>query len=68
MGLVVFMLSNVCLCKFNLFYKSSYRELTKERAGAGNSGSNTRAVVEASIDRSRQRMGVNTLDMVQFHW
>eukprot|EP01018_Ginkgo_biloba_P013858 Gb_04920 [translate_table: standard] len=28
----------------------------------------TRAVVEASIDRSRKSMGVQTLDMVQFHW
>jgi diketogulonate reductase-like aldo/keto reductase len=24
--------------------------------------------VESSIDRSRKRMGVSTLDMVQFHW
>lgn len=31
-------------------------------------GAMTRAVVEASIDRSRQKMGVSTLDMVQFHW
>jgi aryl-alcohol dehydrogenase-like predicted oxidoreductase len=35
--------------------------------GVGNSGSNTE-VVEESIDRSRKRMGVNTLDLVQFHW
>ncbi|CAK9197058.1 unnamed protein product [Sphagnum jensenii] len=34
----------------------------------GSSGTNTREVVESSIDRSRKRMGVSTLDMVQFHW
>ncbi|KAG6543862.1 hypothetical protein Mapa_014702 [Marchantia paleacea] len=28
----------------------------------------TRDVVEAAIDRSRKRMDVQTLDMVQFHW
>lgn len=28
----------------------------------------TRGVVEAAIDRSRKRMDVQTLDMVQFHW
>ncbi|BBN16806.1 hypothetical protein MPTK1_7g09440 [Marchantia polymorpha subsp. ruderalis] len=28
----------------------------------------TRGVVEAAIDRSRKRMDVNTLDMLQFHW
>ena len=27
-----------------------------------------RPVVEAGIDRSRKRMGVATLDMVQFQW
>lgn len=31
-------------------------------------GPMTRAVVEASIDRSREKMGVSTLDLVQFHW
>lgn len=28
----------------------------------------TRAYVEANIDRSRKRMDVKTLDMLQFHW
>ncbi|KAJ7517542.1 hypothetical protein O6H91_21G028400 [Diphasiastrum complanatum] len=31
-------------------------------------GPMTRAIVEASIDRSRKNMGVQTLDLVQFHW
>ena len=28
----------------------------------------SRAVVEQAIDRSRRRMGVQTLDLLQFHW
>ena len=28
----------------------------------------TRAVVEANIDRSLRRMGVDALDLLQFHW
>jgi len=31
-------------------------------------GMMTRSVVEAAIDRSRRRMGVETLDLLQFHW
>lgn len=31
-------------------------------------GRMTRAVVEQAIDRSRRRMGVETLDLLQFHW
>jgi aryl-alcohol dehydrogenase-like predicted oxidoreductase len=31
-------------------------------------GRMTRAIVEQAIDRSRQRMGVETLDLLQFHW
>jgi len=31
-------------------------------------GRTTRAVVEQAIDRSRRRMGVETLDLLQFHW
>lgn len=37
-------------------------------ATVGNSGSDTRSEVEAVIDRSRNRMGVAILDMVQIHW
>ncbi|KAG0627914.1 hypothetical protein M758_2G237500 [Ceratodon purpureus] len=42
--------------------------LTKFVPRYGNSGSDTRSEVEAVIDRSRNRMGVAILDMVQFHW
>lgn len=31
-------------------------------------GAVSRAQVEAAIDRSRRRMGVDTLDLLQFHW
>ncbi|MCO5566612.1 hypothetical protein L7F22_020289 [Adiantum nelumboides] len=31
-------------------------------------GPMTRPIVEMSIDRSMQKMGVSSLDMVQFHW
>jgi aryl-alcohol dehydrogenase-like predicted oxidoreductase len=31
-------------------------------------GPMSRAVVEAAIDRSRRRMGTETLDLLQFHW
>lgn len=31
-------------------------------------GRMTRAIVEQAIDRSRRRMGVETLDLLQFHW
>lgn len=31
-------------------------------------GPMTRTVVEQAIDRSRRRMGVDTLDLLQFHW
>jgi aryl-alcohol dehydrogenase-like predicted oxidoreductase len=31
-------------------------------------GPMTRAIVEAAIDRSRSRMGVDCLDLLQFHW
>jgi aryl-alcohol dehydrogenase-like predicted oxidoreductase len=31
-------------------------------------GPMTRAVVERAIDRSRARMGVDSLDLLQFHW
>ncbi|MEA2642289.1 MAG: hypothetical protein QOF51_3683 [Chloroflexota bacterium] len=33
-----------------------------------NPGPMTRSVVEAAIDRSLHRMGVETLDLLQFHW
>src|SRR6266542_3187737 len=31
-------------------------------------GPMTRSVVEAAVDRSRRRMDVDTLDLLQFHW
>jgi aryl-alcohol dehydrogenase-like predicted oxidoreductase len=31
-------------------------------------GRMTRAIVEQAIDRSRRRMGVDSLDLLQFHW
>lgn len=58
---------------YGMFYKEYWgskpvRGFTKFVPRYGNSGSDTRPVVEAGIDRSRKRMGVATLDMVQFHW
>ncbi len=32
------------------------------------SGPMTRQIVEANVDRSRRRMGVPSLDLLQFHW
>jgi aryl-alcohol dehydrogenase-like predicted oxidoreductase len=48
--------------------EAALADLTAFTKWVPRTGHMTREIVENSIDLSRQRMGVDTLDLLQFHW